>query len=45
MSGREFRTFVHPPSAMVDGCRGRGLQRAFTHPGAIWQIEGLVRPA
>ena len=45
VSGREFRTFVHPPSAMVDVCRDQGLQSAFAHAGAVSQIEGLVRPA
>ena len=40
---REFRTFAHPPAAMLDVCRAHGLEPAYAHAGAIWQVEGLSR--
>ena len=40
---REFRTFAHPPEAMLDTCRARGFEAAFRHRGAIWQVDGLAR--
>jgi 16S rRNA G966 N2-methylase RsmD len=40
---RQFRTFVHPPEAMLDVCRARGLTAALAHRGAIWQVDGLTR--
>lgn len=40
---KEFRTFAHPPSAMLDVCRARGLSPAYAHPGVIWQVNGLRR--
>jgi hypothetical protein len=39
----EFRTFAHPPAAMLAVLRGRGLEAAFVHKGAAWQVTGLVR--
>jgi 2-polyprenyl-3-methyl-5-hydroxy-6-metoxy-1,4-benzoquinol methylase len=38
---REFRTFVHPPSAMLDVLEGRGLRRTFAHHTLVWQVAGL----
>jgi magnesium-protoporphyrin O-methyltransferase len=43
ITGKEFRTFAHPPAAMLDVCRAHGLRPAYAHPGAIWQVEGLSR--
>ena len=40
---REFRTFAHPAAAMLDVCRAHGLEPAYAHAGAIWQVEGLSR--
>jgi magnesium-protoporphyrin O-methyltransferase len=40
---KEFRTFAHPPSAMLDVCRAHGLSAGNAHEGAIWQVEGLTR--
>jgi Methyltransferase domain len=40
---KEFRTFAHPPSAMLDVCRAGGMSATFTHPGVLWQIQGLRR--
>ena len=43
LSGKEFRTFAHPPEAMLGVCRDRGLAPAYAHAGAVWQVEGLSR--
>ncbi|MDP9226215.1 MAG: SAM-dependent methyltransferase [Actinomycetota bacterium] len=40
---REFRTFAHPPSAMLAVLRERGLDPTFAHKGVAWQVTGLVR--
>jgi len=40
---REFRTFVHPPSAMLAVLEERGLRPTFAHHGATWQVAGLER--
>jgi cyclopropane fatty-acyl-phospholipid synthase-like methyltransferase len=40
---REFRTFTHPPTAMVDVLRARGLEPAYARGGAIWRVAGLAR--
>jgi hypothetical protein len=39
----EFRTFAHPPSAMLTVLRDRGLGATFAHSGIAWQVTGLVR--
>jgi len=41
--GRKFRTFAHPPAAMVEVCRVHGFDPAFSHRGGIWQVQGLAR--
>ena len=40
---KEFRTFAHPPSAMLAVCRAHGLSAAATDQGLIWRVEGLIR--
>lgn len=40
---KEFRTFAHPPSAMLDVCRAHGLSASDAHQGLVWQVEGLTR--
>jgi magnesium-protoporphyrin O-methyltransferase len=40
---REFRTFAHPPRAMLGVLEDRGLEIRFRHRGIPWQIEGLAR--
>jgi magnesium-protoporphyrin O-methyltransferase len=40
---REFRTFVHPPSAMLGVLGERGLRRTFAHHALVWQVAGLER--
>ena len=40
---REFRTFAHPPPAMLTVLEERGLRPVFAHRGTIWHVEGLER--
>ena len=41
--GSEFRTFAHPPAAMLAVLEARGLQPQFAHRGLVWQVAGLER--
>jgi predicted RNA methylase len=41
--GREFRTFAHPPAAMIDVLTRRGLRPSFDDHGLVWQVAGLER--
>jgi magnesium-protoporphyrin O-methyltransferase len=45
MSGKRFRTFAHPPDAMVDVAARRGLREVYRHRGPLWQVVGLERGA
>ena len=38
---REYRSFAHPPAAMLGLLRDRGLRRTFHHHSPVWQIAGL----
>jgi len=40
---REFRTFAHPPSAMLGVLGDLGLRRTFAHHTFVWQVAGLER--
>jgi 16S rRNA G966 N2-methylase RsmD len=40
---REFRTFAHPPAAMLAVLQERGLRPSFDHHGLVWQVAGLER--
>ena len=40
---KEFRTFAHPPAAMLGVLAGRGLGRTYEHHGLVWQVAGLER--
>jgi 2-polyprenyl-3-methyl-5-hydroxy-6-metoxy-1,4-benzoquinol methylase len=40
---REYRTFAHPPSAMLGQLSERGLRRTFAHHSPVWQVAGLER--
>ncbi len=40
---KEFRTFVHPPQAMLDVVAAGGLSPVFAHRGRRWHVEGLAR--
>jgi hypothetical protein len=39
----EFRTFAHPPAAMLAVLSDRGLDATFAHSGIAWQVTGLAR--
>jgi magnesium-protoporphyrin O-methyltransferase len=43
MARREFRTFAHPPPAMLAVLERRGLRTAYVHRGVPWQVAGLER--
>jgi magnesium-protoporphyrin O-methyltransferase len=45
MTRREFRTFVHPPNAMMRVLERHGLRRVYDHHGLMWQVAGLRQPA
>jgi 2-polyprenyl-3-methyl-5-hydroxy-6-metoxy-1,4-benzoquinol methylase len=40
---REFRTFAHPPAAMLAVLRDGGLEATFSHHGFVWQVAGMER--
>jgi 2-polyprenyl-3-methyl-5-hydroxy-6-metoxy-1,4-benzoquinol methylase len=40
---KEFRTFAHPPAAMIAVLRQAGFDATFAHRGLVWQIAGLER--
>jgi 2-polyprenyl-3-methyl-5-hydroxy-6-metoxy-1,4-benzoquinol methylase len=40
---REYRTFVHPPAAMLAVLEERGLRDAFASHSLVWQVAGLER--
>jgi 2-polyprenyl-3-methyl-5-hydroxy-6-metoxy-1,4-benzoquinol methylase len=40
---RDFRSYTHPPGAMLAVLDRRGFRRTHEHHGAIWQIAGLER--
>jgi magnesium-protoporphyrin O-methyltransferase len=43
LSRRDFRTYAHPPAAMLEVCRAAGLRSSYVHTGGVWQVEGLSR--
>jgi SAM-dependent methyltransferase len=43
LSRKEFRTFIHPPSAMLAVLGAHGFRRTFAHHALVWQIAGLER--
>jgi hypothetical protein len=40
---KEFRTFAHPPEAMLAVLQANGLETAFAHTGRVWSVSGLAR--
>jgi hypothetical protein len=40
---REYRSFVHPPGAMLAVLGERGLRRTFAEHALVWQVAGLER--
>jgi magnesium-protoporphyrin O-methyltransferase len=45
LAGRSFRTFIHPPAAMVAAAEARGLRTERTLRGPLWQVVALARSA
>jgi 2-polyprenyl-3-methyl-5-hydroxy-6-metoxy-1,4-benzoquinol methylase len=45
LTGRRFQAFTHPPEAMLEVLRGRGLTAVHSRRGLVWHVEGLVREA
>jgi magnesium-protoporphyrin O-methyltransferase len=45
VTGKSFRTFTHPPAAMVAVAEGRGMRTEYTYRGPVWQVVGLARGA
>jgi magnesium-protoporphyrin O-methyltransferase len=43
MLGREYRSFDHPPAAMVQVLRDHGFATEYVHRGPIWQVLGATR--
>lgn len=43
VAGRDFRTFAHPPDAMLAVLAEHGLQLRGTHRGRVWQVAAVVR--
>lgn len=43
LARKEFRTFAHPPGAMLAVLEAGGLYPAFSHTGLAWQVAGLER--
>jgi 2-polyprenyl-3-methyl-5-hydroxy-6-metoxy-1,4-benzoquinol methylase len=39
----EYRSFAHPPGAMLAVLDRKGLRRTFAHHGLVWQVAGLER--
>jgi 2-polyprenyl-3-methyl-5-hydroxy-6-metoxy-1,4-benzoquinol methylase len=40
---REYRTFAHPPRAMISVLEQRGLRETFARHSLVWQVAGLER--
>jgi hypothetical protein len=40
---KDFRTFAHPPSAMLAALNEHGLRATFGHHGLVWHVAGLER--
>jgi 2-polyprenyl-3-methyl-5-hydroxy-6-metoxy-1,4-benzoquinol methylase len=41
--GREFRTFAHPPAAMLAVLAEHGLHATLAHRGAVWRVAHATR--
>jgi magnesium-protoporphyrin O-methyltransferase len=41
--GRDFRTFAHPPEAMLAVLAEHGLQPRAAHSGRVWQVAAVSR--
>jgi magnesium-protoporphyrin O-methyltransferase len=43
VAGRDFRTFAHPPAAMLAVLAEHGLQLSATRAGRVWQVAAVSR--
>jgi len=43
LTGNTFRTFAHPPQAMLQVAQARGLDLTYRHARGVWHIAGLER--
>lgn len=43
LTRRQYRTFAHPPEAMLGILEKRGMRAELQYAGRLWQVEGLVR--
>ena len=43
LAGREFRTFAHPPAAMLAVLAERGMRPSVAHHGRVWQVAAAIR--
>ena len=43
LTGRSYRAFAHPPTAMIQVLSRHGLRVNFRHPAAVWQVVGAER--
>jgi 2-polyprenyl-3-methyl-5-hydroxy-6-metoxy-1,4-benzoquinol methylase len=43
LTGNSFRTFAHPPRAMIEAARSRGLDVTYRHGRGVWHVAGLER--
>jgi magnesium-protoporphyrin O-methyltransferase len=43
LRGSEFRTFAHPPAAMLAVLSEHGLEQKYGHRGLIWRVAGLQK--
>jgi 16S rRNA G966 N2-methylase RsmD len=41
--GKSFRTYTHPPAAMVAVAERSGMRTRYTYHGPVWQVVGLSR--
>lgn len=39
----DFRSFAHPPAAMLAVLDRKGLRRTYAHHGLVWRVAGLER--
>lgn len=44
-TGKSFRTFAHPPEAMLEVAQRRGMRPTYRHRAPVWQVAGLERSA
>jgi hypothetical protein len=43
LSGREFRVFAHPPTAMLAVLADHGLHLTAAHRGPMWHVAAVTR--